>query len=232
MRLLDLYCGAGGAAMGYHQAGFTDIIGIDIMPQPHYPFPFIQADALAPPVRLEDFDLIHASPPCQAYSVARTTYAYHGGTPPPELIEPTRVLLVASGRPYVIENVERAPLLNPITLCGTEFGLSAYDPDMGRVMHLKRHRLFESSFWMMSGGGCHCNVHRGNIAGVYGGGGEDRKRALRNGKTGRGGYTPKVAVRRHLLDIDWMTLKELSEAIPPAYTRFIGEQFLDQLARA
>ena len=223
MRLLDLFCGAGGAAMGYHRAGFDEIVGIDNRPQPHYPFTFIQADALKPPVRLDDFDLIHASPPCQAYSVARNTYLHKS---PPKLIEPTRALLETSGRPWVMENVERAPLISPLTLCGTHFDLSVFDPDMGRVMYLKRHRLFEASWFMMGPGHCHCSAHRGNIIGVYGGGGNDRARSFRDGRPQRGGYTPKADVRREVMGMPWATMQEVNEAIPPAYTEFIGEQFL------
>ena len=223
MRLLDLFCGAGGAAMGYHQAGFTEIIGVDIAPQPNYPFTFIQGDALRPPVDLAGFDLIHASPPCQAYSVARNTYLHKN---PPALIEPVRAML--AGFPHVIENVERSPLIDPLTLCGTHFGLSVFDPDMNREMFLKRHRLFEASFFMMSPGPCHCVAHRGNIVGVYGGGGNDRTRTLKRGRTGRGGYTPKAEVRRLVMDMPWATMKEVNEAIPPAYTKFIGEQFIAQ----
>lgn len=213
--------------MGYHQAGFDEIVGVDIVPQPNYPFTFIQGDALNPPLDFEAFDLIHASPPCQGYSVTRNTQK---GKVYPLLIEPVRDILKASGRPFVIENVERAPLLDPLILCGTEFGLSAFDPDMGRVMHLKRHRLFELSWFSMRAGGCSCSAHRGNIVGVYGGGGWDRTRSLARGYTARGGYTPKVAVRRVVMGIDWMTLAELNEAIPPAYTKFIGEQFLAQVS--
>lgn len=214
--------------MGYHLAGFTEIVGVDIEDQPHYPFTFVQADVMADGIDFDGFDLIHASPPCQAYSRTKTTYAYHGLDPHPELIDETREMLVASGVPYVIENVEGAPLRDPTILCGTEFGLSAHDPKMDRVMHLRRHRLFETSFWMMSPGGCSCTSHRGNIAGVYGGGGDDRARTIERGHTGRGGYTPGVSVRRELMGIDWMTTRELSEAIPPAYTQFIGDQFVAQ----
>jgi len=226
MKLLDLFCGSGGAAMGYHRAGF-EVVGVDINPQPNYPFEFHQADALTYP--LDGFDAVHASPPCQLYSV---TNVLGFGSGYPDLIPPVRDRLLAAGVPYVIENVERAPLIEPVVLCGTEFGLTAFDPDMKRVMALKRHRLFESNVWMMGAGGCHCRAWRGRIAGVYGGGGEDRKRALRNRRTGRGGYTPKVTVRRELMGIDWMTLPELSEAIPPAYTEFLGRQLLDQLVTA
>lgn len=126
-RLLDLFCGAGGTAMGYYQAGF-EVIGVDMNPQPHFPFEFIQADAMTFPI--EGFDVIHASPPCQLYSAANRFVR----RPYPDLVGPIRQRIRHTGLPYVIENVPGAPLLNPGTLCGTMFGLSVY-----------RHRLFESN---------------------------------------------------------------------------------------
>ena len=223
MRLLDLFCGAGGAAMGYHRAGFDEIIGIDIVDQPNYPFEFIQADALTHP--LEGFDLVHASPPCQAYSVAGLAFPILRSGRYPALIEPIRERL--QGRSYVIENVPGAPLRADIILCGSMFGLSVFDPDMGRVMHLRRHRLFEATFPMLSPADT-CRQHRGNIVGVYGGGGNDRTRSLRDKRTQRGGYTPKADVRRAVMGIPWATMKEVNEAIPPAYTEYIGRAFLEQ----
>ena len=135
MRLLDLFCGAGGAAMGYHRAGF-EVVGVDIKPQPHYPFEFHQADALTYP--LDGFDVIHASPPCQRWSM----YSRNLGTWEsfPDLITPLRPLLRASGRPYVSENVEGAPLTG-IRLCGSAFGLPVLDDRT----YLRRHRIFESN---------------------------------------------------------------------------------------
>ena len=131
MRILDLFCCAGGSAKGYANAGF-DVVGVDVEPQPHYPYEFHQSDALSFP--FDGFDAIHASPPCQGYSVTR---AMHQGKQHPMLIESTRARLVSSGLPYVIENVPGAPLQNPVTLCGEMFGL--------RVI---RHRLFESNFYI------------------------------------------------------------------------------------
>lgn len=217
MRLLDLFCGAGGAAMGYHWAGFTEIVGVDIARQPNYPFTFVEGDALAPPVRLTDFDLIHASPPCQRFS----TLAFRNGNADnhPDLIAATRELLVGVGRPYVIENVEGAPLNHPVKLCGTMF------PGL-RVI---RHRLFETSFSVAQ------PSHPEHPL-VF----THDKRKAHYGKLDQdvdfvqvtGGGNCTVANKRDAMGIDdWMNGRELNEAIPPAYTRFIGEQFMDQLAR-
>ena len=132
-RLLDLYCGAGGAAMGYHRAGF-DVIGVDIAPQPRYPFEFHRADALEflATADLSQFDAIHASPPCQLYA---NVTAWRG-TPNdhPDLLEPTRQALTMVGLPWVLENVPEAPLRPDLLLCGSQFGL-----------RIKRHRAFETS---------------------------------------------------------------------------------------
>lgn len=214
-RLLDLFCGAGGAAMGYHRAGF-DVVGIDNRPQPRYPFPFIQADALNPPVRLEDFDVIHASPPCQAYTVANNIWKRGG----PDLIGNTRELLHAASRPYVIENVPGSPLRGYVQLCGLALGAD-----------VKRHRWFESNTplwstpcgshtgdWLLVFG--HTVLERGKTVGVAKGGGPVIRR--KHVGTDRG---------REAMGIDWMNRDELSEAIPPAYTQFIGEQLMEHLRR-
>lgn len=214
MRLLDLFCGAGGAAMGYHRAGFDEIVGIDIKPQKNYPFTFIQGDALNPPVRLEEFDLIHASPPCQAYSSATPRLHEH-----PDLYEPTRAMLDAAGRPYVIENVVGAPYHHGVILCGSMFDLADDDGEW-----VQRHRNFETS-WLMFQNACHHPT---------------RKRALL--VTGHAFIKTVRDIKNHsrqgpfdlacrLMGIDWMTRKELVQAIPPAYTEYLGRQFLDQLAR-
>ena len=136
-RLLDLFCGAGGAAMGYHRAGF-EVVGVDIEPQPRYPFEFYQADALNVLTSIFtplDFDAIHASPPCQAYSWSARRWTEVERA---DLLAPTRELLRATGLPYVIENVPGAPMQNPIRLCGVMFGLEVI-----------RHRLFESNVAMV-----------------------------------------------------------------------------------
>ena len=210
-KLLDLFCCAGGAAKGYEQAGF-DPVGVDIIPQPNYPFPFIQADALKLDQKfLLSFAAIHASPPCQSYSVlAKRT---GNGASWPRLIEPVRKMLVRSGLPYIIENVVGAPLLNPIQLCGTMF------PGL-RVL---RHRLFETNFEIVPPPHPpHPKVHTRD------------KRKAHFGKTDEwkdyvqvtGGGNCSVAAARQAMGIDWMTKGELNEAIPPAYTRFIGRELM------
>ena len=222
--LLDLFCGAGGAAMGYHRAGF-EVVGVDIAPQPRYPFRFVQDDweeslALFAPV----VDAIHASPPCQAYSVSRHS---HSKTHP-DLLPAVRERLQATGKPWVIENVEGAPMGWSVTLCGWTFGLTATDDD-GQDLALKRHRLFEASHLMMAPPcGCRERMAAGvMVGGVYGGGPCNRRKEDWPGfARRRGGYTPSTAVRAQLLGIDWMTQAELSQAIPPAYTEWVGEQLL------
>lgn len=222
-RILDLFCGAGGAAMGYHQAGF-DVVGVDIRPQPRYPFEFIQGDALAADVR--GFEAIHASPPCQAHTAMRTM---HNALPHVDLVPQARALLIASGLPWVMENVVGAPLVSPITLCGTMFGLGIDDAD------LLRHRLFEMSDPPALVPQC-AHGKRATI-GIYGGHIRNRKRARTIGVYGEGArdsrrkfdkgvpdFTTEQA--RTAMGIDWMTIAELCQAIPPAYTRFIGEQLL------
>lgn len=223
-KLLDLFSCAGGAAMGYHRAGF-DVVGVDIQPQPHYPFEHHVADALEfLAAHGHEFDAIHASPPCQAYSITKNGHTVEH----PELLGPTRELLREIGRPYVIENVEGAPMIDPLRLCATEFGLRADDVD-GVPLALRRHRLFESSTWLWGRGGCQ---HDDTIvAGVYGGS-RHEKPEHRDGPR-RGGYTPALPVRAALLGIDWkMTEHELNQAIPPAYTEWIGRQLLDVLVPA
>lgn len=214
--LLDLFCGAGGAGMGYHRAGF-DVVGVDIEPQPRYPFEFHQADALEFVAKYgRDFSAVGASPPCQQYTGLR----HRTGREYADLVAPTRNALRATGRPYVIENVERAPLLNAMRLCGTHFGLRGPCWD-GAERWLQRHRLFESNVLLMSPGPCTC---RGKlIAGVYGNGG---------GGSMTRGYKYHVAGARIAMGIEWMTGKELAQAIPPAYTEFIGRQVLAALDSA
>lgn len=220
-RLLDLFSCAGGAGMGYHRAGF-EVVGVDIEPQPHYPFEHHVADALTFAVEhAHEFDVIHASPPCQVYSATANAHSVEH----PDLLAPTRELLQSIGLPYVIENVERAPLINPLRLCATEFGLRADDVD-GEPLALRRHRLFESSMWLWGRGGC---MHDDTpVGGVYGG--SRHEKPEHRDRPRRGGYTPALSVRAALLGIDWeMNEHELNQAIPPAYTEHIGSQVMAEL---
>lgn len=207
-RLLDLFCGAGGAGMGYHRAGF-DVTGVDINPQPRYPFAFIQGDALEY-VRQHghEFDAIHASPPCQAFTSLQGRWRREY----PDLIAATRAEIQGTGRPYVIENVAGAPLINPLMLCGSMFDL--------RVI---RHRLFECSpsIWWSPGD---CTHPRGAV-------GRRGHLGDREWMTVTGHFSD-VAKARVVMGIDWMAQRELSQAIPPAYTEWIGRQLLAAVTMA
>jgi len=212
MRLLDLFCGAGGAAMGYYRAGFDTIVGVDIKPQPNYPFEFVQGDALE---HLDKwghwFDAIHASPPCQAYSIT-SSLPWVGDYP--ELIEPLRKILQELGKPFVIENVPGAPLVNPLELCGSMFGLP-----------LIRHRLFETSPPIYFAPGPHSCKH------LYTNSSRDYS-SFNNGATAItvSGNNYPLADGKIAMNIDWMKSRdELSEAIPPAYTEFIGKKLLEAI---
>ena len=209
-RLLDLFCGAGGAAMGYHRAGF-EVVGVDIAPQKHYPFEFHQADALTYP--LDEFDVIHASPPCQGYSVSK---GLSNGAP--LLIETVRLRLRASGASWIIENVRGALSSMPtsVQLCGTQFGL-----------HVYRHRLFESNMLLFAPGMVcrHPAYLMDGYLCVYGNGARRRQTGNRGNKYQR----CSRAEARTAMDIDWMTQHELSQAIPPAYTEWIGLQLRSAL---
>jgi DNA (cytosine-5)-methyltransferase 1 len=210
-RLLDLFCKAGGAAMGYHHAGF-EVVGVDIAPQPRYPFQFIQADAMGLDESfLSGFHAIHASPPCQKHSDLakrnRNADAW------PCHIAEVRKLLRIIGRPHVIENVEGAPLESPTMLCGTMF------PGL-RVL---RHRLFETDWPLIP-------PPHGKHPLCF----TMDKRKAHYGKLNdmtafvqvTGGGNCSVVAARDAMGIDWMTKDELNEAIPPAYTRFIGHQLM------
>lgn len=229
--LFDAFCGAGCAARGYHDAGF-DVFGVDINEQSNYPYTFHQADALAV---LEDIlsgewptpAAIHASCPCQHFtkygnSVKDIQDRYE------DFLEPTRVLLDQIGVPYVIENVERAPLLDPIRLCGSMFeGNGTHD--------LRRHRLFETNWPLENHLTCDHSIWAPNR---YPGGGWKRKKHL--------GFTPSSPIRNTIeigrwnipletqkwaMGVDWnVTVRELSEGVPPSYTEFVGKQLLEQIA--
>jgi DNA (cytosine-5)-methyltransferase 1 len=205
-RLLDLFCGAGGAAMGYHRAGF-DVVGVDNRPQPRYPFEFHQADAMTYP--LDGFDVIHASPPCTDHSVT-ANFSHGNGTG--WMLGETRKRLTATGLPWVIENVPGAPMRVDYQLCGCMFALRA-----GK-RQLIRERWFETSWHGFDlRPACH---HTGPAVTVTGGGPVH----------GHPTRDAPVAVRRVAMGIDWMTGDELSQAIPPAYTEYIGRQLLAALS--
>lgn len=194
-RLIDFFCGDGGAGMGYHRAGF-DVVGVDIVARPRYPFTFIQA--------------VHASPPCKSENDLRHLSAVEH----PNLLAPTLAALSSLGSPWIVENVASTRQMpGALVLCGSEFGLRSGD------RWLKRHRRFQSNMPLMGAGGCNCRGRR--IGGVYGAGG--------GGQQNRG-YKFHVAEGREAMGIDWMPQSSLCQAIPPAYTQFIGEQLLAHIA--
>jgi DNA (cytosine-5)-methyltransferase 1 len=205
MKALDLFCGAGGASMGLHQAGFN-VSGVDINPQPRYPFNFVQGDALVYP--LDGFDFIWASPPCQRYTMAQN--AAKNAHNHPDLIPPIRERLRQSGKLFVIENVVGAPLENAQMICGLAIGL-----------RVKRHRLFESNAFFLVPG---CGDHSQDYFVIFG----HEVRNRRHGVTA--GRKNKIAEGRKAMGIDWMTRAELSEAIPPLYSEIIGQQIIRQIA--
>lgn len=228
---IDLFCGAGGAGMGLHLAGF-DVIGVDIKPQPRYPFSFILGDATRPPFDLRRAAFIWASPTCQAHTSMRGMWngrEKRGLDPHEDLIPQTRELLIASGRPYCIENVPGAPLKATIMLCGTMFGLGTKNG-----AELQRHRYFETSFMLLQPA---CR-HKTCAVGVYGeyvrDSTRDRRRVVTvTGRTPqqnvvynqvRNTYTADDA--RDAMGMPWATMAGLSQAIPPAYSAFIGRAAL------
>lgn len=244
MRLLDLFCGAGGAAVGYHRAGFDEIVGVDIKPQKNYPFTFIQADWEEPLSYLPGLweregveYAIHASPPCQKYSTM--TARWDRADEHPDLIEPVREAIEAIEPPrgFVIENVSGAPLGDKLMLCGSMFGLRSLVCGCGMAIQsgdrygcancegdggpkaisyeLRRHRVFEVSQFIFPPASC---AHVGKALPVYGHAGGSSKRD--------GLKFPGTDAWREAMGIDWMTGKELAEAIPPAFTEYIGKQLL------
>jgi hypothetical protein len=206
-RLLDLFSGAGGAARGYQMAGFH-VTGVDIKPQPRYAGDaFVQGDALDyVAAHGHEFDAIHASPPCQAFSVMKSL---HNAKAHPNLIPETQALLRSFGVPYVIENVPGAPLETSLMLCGSMFGLRSHRG------YLRRHRHFETSDLIFAPGPCR---HEGLAIGVYGHGSA--------GHLGQRMRTANVDEARILMGMPWSTRDGLSQAIPPAYTKFIGDQLM------
>jgi len=210
-RILDLYAGAGGAGMGYSRAGF-DVVGVDLAPMPNYPFEFHQADALEYlAAHGREFDAIHVSPPCQAYSTASQSQR-NAGKEYPDLLALTRGVLVEIEKPWVIENVPGAPMRADFRLCGCQFGLD-----------LRRQRWFETS-WQGFALTSPC-YHPYPVPSVVGHGTPSWVRL-------KLGYNPTIAHYRAAMGIDWMNRNELSQAIPPAYTEFIGAQLLEHMAKA
>ncbi len=211
MKLLDLYCKAGGASKGYADAGF-EVTGIDIKKQKRYPFTFIQADCLDVLKDLDylrTFDVIAASPPCQTHSATKHLRVAQGKTTDKvDLIPQTREALIASGKPYVIENVPGAPLINPVQFCGSSFGLK-----------VRRHRLFESNL-ALTGSSCK-HKEQGRPVGVYGSMKDEIPSGGRTAKT--------IEEAREAMGIEWMIWVELVEAIPPVYTYEIGKQLVSLL---
>ena len=213
-RLLDLFCGAGGAGMGYHRAGFGEIVGVDIAPQKNYPFEFVQGDALEYVLEHgHEFDAIHASPPCQAYVDPNKNRE----TKYPKLIGPTIAILEKNGVPYVIENVIGDVLGANLMLCGTMFGLLVL-----------RHRFFRCSFPPpMSPFTCthEGTAAEGDYAAVYSFGAHGK---AVNGVRGKPKPGPDWS---EAMGIDWMTKRELIEAIPPAYTEYVGSVLIKELGK-
>lgn len=216
MRLLDLFCGAGGAATGYALSGF-DVVGVDRSPQPNFPYEFIQAnalDVLADANFISGFDAIHASPPCQAYSTQTRDKSKHE-----RLIPEVRQALQATGKPYVIENVEgaRSELIEPVRLCGSSFGLD-----------LRRHRYFESNVPLV---GIECN-HAWQTGRFHPLGPQGRATGRRSSVVGVYGshkYANERPVRQAAMRIGWMSDRELTESIPPLFTEFLGRQLFAHL---
>lgn len=208
-RVLDLFCGAGGASVGLHRAGF-EVVGVDNVPQPNYPFIFIQADALE--VDLDGFDAYWASPPCQCYSFAARRWR-NNGTEYPDLIEETRERLLETSKPFIIENVVGAPLRKDIVLCGEMFSLKVI-----------RHRIFE--LHRFNAPQPKHKKHKGLVKDGYyvtvaGHGGNDSKHnyCKLNGLENK----TKLEVWSHAMGIKWMSQKELTQAVPPAYSHYIAK---------
>ena len=219
MRLLDLFCGAGGAGMGYHRAGF-EVVGVDINPQPHYPFEFHQGNALEfCAAHGAEFDVIHASPPCQHYTgMRRITESRFGvcKTEHPDLIAETRRILRDTGKIYIIENVQNSPLQTQVILCGASLGL----------LHLARHRHFESN-WLFLGAPRCSHIRNEYTIGVYGERPDGRRVSYPQHRLCR--VAKGIEEAREVMGIDWMTWDEIREAVPPAYTEWLGTQIIKRL---
>ena len=221
-KLLDLYCCAGGAAKGYYDAGF-EVVGVDIVDRPNYPYEFIKADALEilkDETFISQFSALHASPPCQCYSKLK----YLSGNVEKweeehvDLVAPTRELLIKTGKPWVIENVENSPLINPIKLCGSQF----------ENMYTQRPRLFESNIPLRKPD---APVVRHKTLKLGEGFAEDGYITVAGTRPPKGmnEIQAKLYYGFALGGIDWMSLEELTQAIPPVYTCFLGKQIINYL---
>jgi|SRR5712672_295523 len=219
-KLLDLFCGAGGISKGYVDAGF-EVVGVDNVPQPHYPYTFIQADALEylDSADLSQFSAIHASPPCQSYSSTRH-FPNVNKDLAPKLILPVRERLEKIGLPWVIENVAGSKMPDALILCGSMFGLQ-----------VRRHRWFSCSHLLFAPGACQHTKCFYNVVGEKTRGyGAYASTTIYLDKDGRPhkreGYY-KLAVGQEAMGIPWMNFKELSQAIPPKYSEWIGKQLMN-----
>ncbi len=210
--LLDLFCCAGGAGMGYHRAGFK-VVGVDKEPQPRYPFEFHQADALEFLAKHgHEFDAVHASPPCQPFTVYRNSDTTGWSDKYLNFLPQTQEALRSLGKPYVIENVPGSPLENPIQLCGSSFGLD-----------VRRHRLFESNIPLMP---VPCD-HSWQTPRFK----PSSKRTNLRSTVEVGVWRIPLPVQQKAMGMDWTNLRELSEAVPPAFTEFIGRQLIEHVER-
>jgi DNA (cytosine-5)-methyltransferase 1 len=210
IKALDIGCCAGGVSAGLVQAGFK-VTGIDIEPQPHYPYHFIQADARELSIDfLRQFDFLWASANCQEYSMASMQFRLKGKKYP-EWIEPIREIFIKAGKPYVIENVEGSPLINPVMLCGTMFDIKTY-----------RHRLFEANFPIKQ------PVHM-----------EHKQKQIKMGRPVKQGdyiqmvgHFSGVPYAREITGCNWMNQYELAQCIPPVYSKYIAEEYIKSLIKA
>jgi DNA (cytosine-5)-methyltransferase 1 len=203
-KLLDLFCCQGGAGYGYHLAGF-DVTGVDLFPQPRYPYEFVQADAVEYlREHGHEYDAIHASPPCQAFSNAQKLM----GNEHPDFITPTREVLLDLGKPFVIENVPGAPLESPFELCGSMFGLGTY-----------RHRLFETNFYV------DVPDHDAHTARTT----KMGRKPIDGEMMHVVGNFSGVEKAKKAMGIDWMNRDGLRESIPPAYTGHIGRDLMEEV---
>ena len=224
LRALDLFCGAGGASMGLHEAGF-DVVGVDLHEQPRYPFEFLRGNIVLSFLRHQamdinerlstfDFDLIWASPPCQGRTAYKRRPNHVAPIDTDGMIEHTRHLLKSTGVPYIIENVPGAPLIDPVTLCGSMFGLD-----------VRRHRLFECSGFTVTQPACRHELQQGSYP-------QATNRANRRKTVEVGVWRIPLATQQAAMQIDWMQLEELSEAIPPAYAEYLGRAAIEAIRRA